>query len=261
MQIYLHLCDPDTTFDLDDYTDINGLRVIGGKDEIPVSYTFPYLCVDRNGLSLVSPTEDKAAPTRVDFLDARLAYRLETSRRSDGLPKAVGLDKSPDSLSVLDCTAGMGVDAYILAAMGCDVVMLEKNPLMAALLRDGLNRATPGRNSQLKATMQRLSFIHIDAHQYLDNPASIPDVIYLDPMFPVRQKSARVKKDMALMQQFLEPNQDVDVLMTRALAVADRRVVLKRPGKPDRKASLPNGRKPDFQVPGKACHFQVYIKV
>ena len=99
----------------------------------------------------------------------------------------------------------------------------------------------------------------VDAHEYLKliqaGQAEAVDIITLDPMFPPRQKSAKVKKAMAMMQELLPPNDDIENLLEKACSCAGKRVVLKSPGKISKQSEL----KPDFQVPGRACHFQVFL--
>jgi 16S rRNA (guanine1516-N2)-methyltransferase len=182
---------------------------------------------------------------------------LATSKKNAGLLKAVGLDKARESLRIVDTTAGLGIDAFILAAMGCKVTLLEKSPVMAALLADGLRRGMACGDNSVIAAVSRMTLIHIDAHEFLRQLtiSDCPDVITLDPMYPARQKTAKVKKDMALMQTMLPPNEDVDALLSAARAKAQHRVVLKRPGKLTKDADG----KPDFQVPGKTSHFQVFL--
>ncbi len=177
----------------------------------------------------------KAGVTRVDFLDAGLHYRLRTSGKRQGLAKAVGLDKVAASrqLQVLDATAGLGRDAAVLAWLGCEVIMLEQNPVMHALLADGLARGLRDADAEFRQVLLRLQLQLADARQWLSArvkaEVGVPDVVYLDPMFPPRDKSALVKKDMALLHQLLGSEQDLGSLVEAARLVARHRVVLKRP--------------------------------
>lgn len=258
MQLIIQICEPCGIFEPDDLMKIKGLEVIVDAGPLPPGYHGLVMRCDRDGVSLALADSPDTTPTRVDFANARLHHRLRTSRRSEGLPKAVGLDRQALPLTVLDATAGLGSDAFILAGMGCEVVMVERSPVMAALLAAGLAQGSTLADASLRAILDRLSLHRGDAHAYLDtvgHQGRQPDVVYLDPMFPERRKSAKVKKDMALMQQFLPVNDDVDSLLEKAREVANKRVVLKRPGKAQ-KQPFP---KPDFQVPGKACHFQVFL--
>ena len=117
-------------------------------------------------------------------------------RRSQGaslLRRAVGIggDRVPE---VLDATAGLGTDAYVLAAAGCRVVMCERHPVAATLLLDALSRARSA-GGELAATAARMSLRVCDARSLL--PGTRFDVIYLDPMFPPRHKAALAKKTSA----------------------------------------------------------------
>lgn len=255
MQLILQKCDPDDISWLDEFLDIKDLEIISEESSKAVETSGPILHFCSQGLSLTTARDEAVHPTRVDFLSKKLQHRLATTRRSEGLPKAVGLDKAREALTVVDATAGLGTDAYILAALGCQVQMLEKSGVMAALLHDGLQRGLQEGAGDVRTHLGNMSLVRTDAHTYLANMEHRPDVITLDPMFPARKKSARVKKDMALMQQLLPPNEDIEQLLGLACQRAKKRVVLKRPGKMEKHPS----QKPDFQVPGRACHFQVYL--
>lgn len=219
------------------------------------------LWADATGLALGRAGAGKGAATRVNFSDPALQYRLRTSGKRQGLGKAMGLDKAGNrQLHVLDATAGLGRDALLLAHLGCRVTLLEESPLVHALLEDGLYQAQHADDEQLRATVARMSLLHADARSWCANaaqdPALQPDVIYLDPMFPVRSKSAKVKKDIALLHELLGAERDLGSLLAAALAAAKYRVVLKRPdGKLP--AELPE---PAFVVAGKTAGFAVYAK-
>jgi 16S rRNA (guanine1516-N2)-methyltransferase len=216
------------------------------------------LWVGAEGLAL-GPFDGKpAAATRVDFLDPTLLYRLHTSGKRQGIGKAVGLDKAT-GISVLDATAGLGRDALVLAHLGCHVHMLEKSPLIHALLEDGLRRARADLDQQLGSALKRMQLFHSDARQWFKDiqqeTLPKPDVVYLDPMFPPRSKSASVKKDIALLQNVLEEEADFPGLLALARSCARHRVVVKRPGNKAGK-DVPE---PTLIVPGKAAHFEVYV--
>jgi len=212
------------------------------------------LCLRSLGNAAQAP-----AATAVDFEDPALLYRLRTSGRRQGLGQALGLQKHPHA-RVLDATAGLGRDGLLMAHLGCTVLMLERSPLIHALLEDGLQRAREcSENLMLQMALARMTLQHSEARDWLAaalrGEHERPDVVYLDPMFPPRQKSAKVKKDIALLQELLGVEQDFASLLEAARAVAQGRVVVKRPGgKLDE--TLP---KPSFTVPGKTAHFEVYV--
>jgi 16S rRNA (guanine1516-N2)-methyltransferase len=257
MQVALCLCDLPDNSPLSAATAQLPLPRFQDLDSIPSLYDH-VLWVTREGLALGPRDAKPAAATRVDFLDGTLQYRVRTSGKRQGLGKAVGLDKA-SGISVLDATAGLGRDALVLAALGCEVSLMERSPLVHALLEDGLARARRDGPPELRAVLARMTLLEGDSRERFAAIARgelpRPDVIYLDPMFPPRSKSASVKKDIALLHTLLGSEEDFPALLAAALPCAKHRVVVKRPGsKSD--ANLP---RPAFTVPGKAAHFEVYV--
>lgn len=213
------------------------------------------LIQDAAHLELRQLDEPKVGAVKVDFASDALTFRrLHGGGKKEAIARAIGL-KGQDSLRVLDATAGLGRDAFVLASLGCVVDMIERSPVVAALLQDGLARATSDVNlsAWLPANMQ---LFHGVATDMLANWSSEkPDVVYLDPMFPHRKKSAAVKKEMRLFQQLLGPDEDADLLLEPALALATKRVVVKRPTG----APFLAGKKPQIEMTGKANRFDVYL--
>jgi len=198
--------------------------------------------------------ENSPGPIYIDFLAGKLAYRRTYSFiKNELIAKAVGVTGTIKP-TVIDATAGLGRDAFILASLGCQVTMLERSAIIAALLEDGLQRLFAHENN---AQALSLSLINIDAINYLSplSAAQYPDVIYLDPMYPQRQKTALVKKEMRLLQNLVDDNADAADLLECALKYAKKRVVVKRP----RLAETLNNRKPDFAQIGKEHRFDVYL--
>ncbi len=232
--------------DIDDYTHILALNV--------------------EGLSLRSLETTAGAsqrqPTRVDFLDPSLNYRRSTFGKNQGLAKAVGLNKHAP-MHVVDATAGLGKDSFILASLGCSLTMLEKSPLIYCLLQDGLKRAENFGGKDLAEIVSRMTLHQINALEWFSeiqkSQQERPHVIYLDPMFPPRNKSANVKKDMALLQEVLAYDVEIDELITAALECAKHRVVVKRPGGKAASGLSSTKLKPSFIVPGKSAHFEIYV--
>ncbi|PCK08919.1 MAG: hypothetical protein COA42_06645 [Alteromonadaceae bacterium] len=210
---------------------------------------------------------------KVDFCSgAHKHRRLYGGGKSQSIAKAIGIQRHFRPL-VLDCTAGLGADAFVLASLGCQITMLERSPLAACLLRDGLARARKSfipsplsdndDNSDLIATINRMKLIECDGISYLNNssqpdPAHLApgqiDVIYLDPMFPERKKSALVKKGMRVFQKYIGSDTDSGALLDLALSQAKYRVVVKRP------KLAPNlaDKKPTYTLTGKTSRFDIY---
>jgi 16S rRNA (guanine1516-N2)-methyltransferase len=156
---------------------------------------------------------------------------------------------------VLDATAGLGRDAFVLASLGCQTAMIERQPLIAALLEDGLSRAKGDEDvGPIISQMRLLVGNAIALMQAWEGEA--PQVIYLDPMFPHRDKSALVKKEMRLFRPLVGDDLDAPALLEAALALATHRVVVKRP----RKAPIINGPKPSYALDGKSSRYDIYPK-
>ncbi len=209
------------------------------------------LCLKDGALSLLE--RKTGQQLTVDFHSPAWRHRAAGHVRAEQLVKAVfGRRKSADRpLQVTDATAGLGRDAWLLALAGAQVTACERHPVVFALLSDGLQRAA---ESALAETASRLRLLQGDFNGLcpLREPA---DVIYLDPMFPPRQKSARVKKDMQLLHHLLGAGQDdADAMLHTALAQPVSKVVVKRP----RLAEPLAGRRPTSQLTGKASRFDVY---
>ncbi|MCA8912993.1 MAG: class I SAM-dependent methyltransferase [Planctomycetes bacterium] len=193
-------------------------------------------------LQLRDTREGAPGPLFVDFASHDFDRRREAGRQLP-LARAVGVrgDQCP---RVLDATAGLGRDAYTLHALGCAVTCIERSPIIAALLEDGLARAGAG-----------LPLVVGDACAYMAGlkAEERPEVVYLDPMFPERRKSAAVKKEMQYMQALLGGD-DVGALFEAALKCAQKRVVIKRPSH-----AAQVGGKPNHSFEGKTVRFDVYL--
>ena len=205
-------------------------------------------------LELRQTTKGAEGPLFVDFLGGPIEYRRrQTTSRKEAIARAVGL-KGGTSLVVLDLTAGLGRDSFILASLGCTVRMVERSPMVAALLADGIERAR--QEPALAGIMARLSLITGESMEILRTwQGEHPEVICLDPMYPHRGKSALVKKEMRLIRLLVGDDEDSDGLLAAALTVATRRVVVKRP----RLAPALAGPAPNFAIGGKNSRFDVYL--
>lgn len=211
-----------------------------------------YLLVRKdNYLCLINPHDKHSKPFYIDFLSGKLNYRAnQAGLRKEALARAISM-KPKENPTIIDATAGLGRDSFVLATLGYQVTMLEKSPLIFALLDDALQRA---RASSPDNACHRLTLIHADALDWLpaNTTTSKPDVIYLDPMFPERRKSASVKKEMQILNDILGHDDDIKELLTISLACAGKRVVVKRP-------RLAVNEHADFSLPGNSTRFDVYL--
>ncbi|MDM3872226.1 class I SAM-dependent methyltransferase [Porticoccus sp. W117] len=226
----------------------------------PVESTAAFLClliVDEHGLGLQLTGPDAPGTVRCDFVSGAAAHRRQYGGgRKQDISRAIGLDKRRD-LQVLDMTAGLGRDAFVLATLGAQMTLLERNPIVHALLADGLQRASEAADSEVRDIAARMELLQQDALVTdMSTLAAQADVVYLDPMFPGRQKSAKVKKEMQAFHVLVGDDPDADQLLPMAMEVARYRVVVKRPAK----APYLNDCQPSVSLTGKSTRYDIYSK-
>ncbi|MDH3451504.1 MAG: class I SAM-dependent methyltransferase [Gammaproteobacteria bacterium] len=194
-------------------------------------------------------------PWFVDFDSARSSYRRAFGGGvTQTLARAIGV-KGRIRPSVVDATAGWGRDAFVLASLGCRIDMLERHPLVAELLADGLRRAA--HSPDVAAIAARMRLRCCDANDYLRGLSgnARPDAVYLDPMYPRSGKTAAVKKDLRLLRELLGTPVSEPRLFDAAFAHARARVVVKRP-----KSAQPlTGRAPDALLASTNTRYDVYF--
>lgn len=214
-----------------------------------------YLFYDYDGLALKQVAKKPLGELRIDFDDGGLTWRRNHGGgNGQAIAKAIGVKQKP-KLSVLDATAGTATDSFILAALGCQVSMVERHPVVALLLEDALSRAQLLEDvSDITNRMTLLKGNAVDALNNLKKESF--DVVYLDPMFPHDKKSAQVKKSMQYFRDMVGKDEDADALLAPALESARYRVVVKRP----RKSPYLDGQKPSMSHEGKANRFDIYVK-
>ena len=205
-------------------------------------------------LELINPDAPNLTPIVIDFVKGKLAYRRKYGHAGgEAISKAIGIKKGHRP-TIVDATAGWGRDAFVLATLGCRVHMIERSEMIATLLEDGLRRAA--QDEKLGPLISaKLSLTCGESRQILQQLPFEPEVIYLDPMFPHKEKSALVKKDMRVLQEVVGPDEDADELFTIARTVATNRVVVKRPDYAD----FLSGLKPQTSIKTKKHRFDIYL--
>lgn len=204
-------------------------------------------------LALEQVDDPKQGLVFVDFVSGATAHRRKFGGgKGQAIAKAVGL-KPGVQIDVIDATAGLGRDAFVLASLGCNMTLVERSPVAAALLDDGLQRAYM--NAEIGDWMQqRMQLKYCSSVDYLMENQT--DVVYLDPMFPHKKKSALVKKEMRVFQGVVGADLDADNLLDAAMQSARYRVVVKRPDY----APFLNDKKPTMSIKTKKNRFDVYVK-
>jgi len=208
-------------------------------------------------LGLSSTADDFKGYVHIDFVHGKLGHRRQFGGgRGQALAKAIGM-KHGNNPSIVDATAGLGRDAFILASLGAQVTMIERSPILTALLEDGLQRlaAEPELSGIAK---QQLHLVQANAIEWLqqqtENTANRPEVIYLDPMYPHRSKSALVKKEMRALRALVGADEDAGLLLQAARQCALKRVVVKRP----KGAPFVDNSKPSGNVQSKNTRYDIY---
>jgi 16S rRNA (guanine1516-N2)-methyltransferase len=213
-------------------------------------------------LELRKTNHDKKKPKHesihVDFVTGKTNHRrLHGGGKGQDIAKAIGLHKIKEP-TILDLTAGMGGDAFVLATLGATITLVERNPITHALLNDAINRAKLVADDELQAIISRMTLKNEDALLTLENlnPNNLPDVIYIDPMFPTRSKSAQVKKEMQFFHEIVGSDNDSEKLLLKALSLAKKRIVVKRPRLAEK---LTEEVQPAFEISGKSTRYDVYL--
>ena len=161
--------------------------------------------------------------------------------------------KGKEKPLVIDATAGFGSDSLLLAAAGSQVKLYEYDPVIAALLSDALKRAAC--LPELSDAISRMELFCEDSIRSMQKLSLPPDVVYLDPMFPARTKSAMIKKKFQLLQKLEKPCTDEEELLHAAFSAHPHKIVIKRP----LKGPFLAGKKPDYSLPGKAIRYDCFV--
>lgn len=197
--------------------------------------------------------DEKLTHIVFNLTEGELAYRAnKVSKSNEVIAKAIGC-KPHYRPKVLDATAGMGRDAFIMALLGCHVVMQERNFAIYQLLKNALERLYEHINfSHLN---NQLQLVHCDSVNVLKDIENF-DVIYCDPMFPERKKSALVKKEMRIFKLLSGDDFDADNLFIKALQSGIKRTVVKRP----KGAPFLANKQPNHQITAKQFRFDIYLQ-
>ncbi|WP_252734991.1 class I SAM-dependent methyltransferase [Amphritea sp. 2_MG-2023] len=217
---------------------------------------FSQLLICEAGSRRLQQTGRKApGPVLADFVSGAVAHRRKFGGgKGQMIAKAVGI-KGGVRPQIMDVTAGLGRDSFVLATLGCEVQMVERSPIIHALLESGLQQAQ--RDAEVADIAARMQLVNADSIEWLSDPQTVackPQVIYVDPMFPHTDKSALVKKEMRVFRDIVGDDQDSVALLEQALNVAEYRVVVKRP----RKAPAIEGQAPSYQLNGKSSRYDIY---
>lgn len=239
----------ETTLELIDLARRLNLPLIDAPDP-----NFSHVLAFRESRLELHSLHAKRSPLSVDFLSGPPHYRFYHDRRiSQPLAKAVGIKRGYRP-TVLDATAGFGEDGFALASLGCSVTMIERSPVIWALLADAVARTKA--NPAIGAVFNRYVTLKLaDAIDYISSCTDIYDTVFLDPMYPSTPKSSLNKQRMRTLRELVGDDCDGPNLLTAALQGARKRVAVKRPAR----AGTLDDRKPSFTITGKSSRYDIYL--
>lgn len=190
----------------------------------------------------------------VDFVGGKNGFRLaKNCSTKQAIARAAGI-KPGFRPAVLDCTAGLGGDAFVLAGLGCQVTMCERSPIVSALLADGMDRALQ-EPTTADIVRHRMQLVVGNATDFLAQNSEGYATIYLDPMYPHRRSSALNSQAMRTLRTLVGDDEDCGTVLETALKKTQNRVVVKRP----RSAPTLTETAPSHVITMKNSRFDIYL--
>ena len=192
---------------------------------------------------------------KCSFIEGPILHRLKYGKgRGQNLAKAVGF-KFNKNRTIIDATAGLGYDAFILASLGANVTLIERSEKIYDLLKAAISEAKLY-GGEISKIVNRMNLLFGDSKDIL--PKIAPEVILIDTMYKERKKSALVKNDMRLVREVVGSDSDHVELINVALNNASKRVVIKQPRYAE---TLDNIKGCSHQILGKTIRYDVYITI
>lgn len=224
-----------------------GLQVVANVSEIDADSGM-FLMYDAEGLSLIKD----GLTIRGDF--SQMKKRLNNANLQHEMLVKVAKLKNPSEHPIaIDATAGLGEDSILLAGAGYEVKMFERDKYIAALLEDAIDRARE--DEFLNPIVSRMTLVKGDSIEAMEAKAFSPDIVYLDPMFPTRNKSGLIKKKFQLLQQLESPCEEGERLILAAKSLNPKKIIIKRPLKGEYLAGI----KPNHSIEGRAIRYDCLV--
>ena len=190
---------------------------------------------------------------KCSFIEGPILHRLKYGKgRGQNLAKAVGM-KFNKNRNIIDATAGLGYDSFILASLGAKVTLIERSQKMYELLQNGINEGISF-GGEIEKIINRMELLFGDSKDIL--PKLTPEVIMIDTMYKDRKKTALVKNNMRLVREIVGPDSDYIELLKVALNCAKNRVVLKQPRYAE---PIKEIRKCSHQILGKTIRYDIFM--
>ena len=208
----------------------------------PLAAKQPYLYISEN-----PHIKFKDKKIISSFRSGSFTNRIKNFQRESHLKKAIGYG-GESSKKILDCTAGLGHDAFILALLGQYVTFVEKNKGLCILFELALENLPP--TSYFQEAKERITIINDDSASFVDKLFDY-DVVYIDPMFEDRGNAGRSGM-MSLISDYLDDFTDVSDVLIRSKF---NRLVIKRQKQFKQSGNIA----PSFILHGKSINFHVFI--
>jgi hypothetical protein len=234
-------------------------KVLGGPLDVE-SEAFKKLnnfCLEHNFISTIEwidgqywlhSDNNKERPIGVQIdkeLDRHLDFFKRSSIINELLARSIGV-KSGFRPKILDLTGGLLGDTLLFLSFGCEVITLERHPIISFLLKSSLQNAK-------HPALSRLTFLPMDALNYLNEKPKV-DVIFFDPMFEDVNERALPRKEMRIFREFVGSDKDALEVFRQARIHLPKRLVVKRS-----RHSVPLVEGPQITYQGKATRYDVYL--
>lgn len=251
--VYCDRCDTDARSRAREIAEQLSLPVVTATDDAAAMFDL-YLVVTDDRLTIRDVAQPRSRPMVIDFsINPPELRRGAESIRRQPLARAVGIGRGP--VALIDATAGLGGDAFLLARWGCVVTAVERSTVLHALLADALRRAATCSMKSVREASQRISLSLGDARTVLGRGAKDRrwDVAFLDPMYPERTKSAASRKELKVCRMLVGDDADAAELLDIARRSVRKRVVVKR-----HRHAPPLAPDPSHSHHGRSVRYDVY---
>ena len=109
---------------------------------------------------------------KCSFIEGPILHRLKYGKgRGQNLAKAVGM-KANKNRTIVDATAGLGYDAFILASLGANVTLIERSEIMHKLVADAMLQAK-SHGGEVSKIISRMHLLFGDSKNILPNLLSL----------------------------------------------------------------------------------------
>ncbi len=177
-----------------------------------------------------------------DFQDIYTYHKRQNYALSkEPLAKALAIKGPHEKRTIWDATCGTGKDSLLITFFGAQLTSFERNPSIYLLLKDALRRYPVN-----------FHLVFGDASK-LPSPEIRPEIIYYDPMYPAKKKSALARKEMRIFKEVVGEDLDSQEFLAWAMKTATDRVVIKRPLE-----ALPVKENPSASYVGKSTRYDMY---